>query len=205
VADYFELLAEPRRPWIDPDQLKQKFLTLSGDLHPDRFHGTPVEEKRRAQERYTELNSAYQCLLQPKDRLAHLLELESGAKPKAIQTAPAAFMDLFLDVGNLCREGDKFLAEKRTASPLVQVSLFERGQQLADKIQAVQRRVRAVWAQHEAALRELNVAWEKAPPIGDSLRTAALPLADLEDRYRAFSYLARWSAQLQERIIQLAL
>ena len=206
MRDYFALLSQPRLPWIEVEQLKNRFIELSAELHPDRVHGSSSEEKQSAQERYTEINAAYQCLLQPRDRLAHLLELESGKKPAAIQTAPSAFMNLFLEVGNLCREVDKFLEEKRAAkSPLLQVSLFEHGQGLADRINALQQNLRQISTDNEAGLRRQNLIWEKAPPVGDPRRAPALPLADLEEYYRAFSYVSRWSAQLQERLVQLAI
>ena len=206
MADYFALLSERRRPWLDTDQLKQKFLALSAELHPDRVHGNAADDKQRAQERYTELNSAYQCLLQPRDRLAHLIEIESSQKPPAIQTAPPALMDLFLEIGELCREVDKFLADKRaTESPLLQVRMFAPGQVLTDRINSLQQRLRAIALEGEAALQKQNIAWEKAPPIGDPSRLAALPLTELEEHYRTFSYISRWSAQLQERLVQLAL
>ena len=82
MIDYFALLNEPRRPWLDPDLLKRKFLTLAAGLHPDRFHNTGEPEKAGASRRYAELNAAYHCLAAPKSRLRHLLELELGAKPK---------------------------------------------------------------------------------------------------------------------------
>src|SRR3954469_22469544 len=99
VVDYFKLLNEPRRPWVDPDLLKNKFLAISAELHPDRVHGATAAEKERVQGRYSEVNTAYQTLRDPKLRLAHLLELESGAKPGAIQNAPEDLMDLFMQVG----------------------------------------------------------------------------------------------------------
>jgi DnaJ-domain-containing protein 1 len=206
VADNFQLLSEPRRPSINIEQLKAKFLALSAELHPDRTHESSPEERRSSQDQFTQLNSAYQCLLQPRDRLAHLLELESGQKPQTIQSAPHAFMDLFMEVGGLCSEVDKFLERKRAAaSPLLQVSLFERGQELADRINALQHRLKEISAEYESQLHQLNRVWEKAPAIGDPRRVTALPLGDLENHYRAFSYLSRWSAQLQERLVQLAL
>ena len=40
----------------------------------------------------------------------------------------------------------------------------------------------------------------------DALKRAKQPhVAELEANYRIFSYLSRWSAQLQERIVQLAI
>src|SRR3954451_11484067 len=95
VVDYFALFGEARRPWLDPEKLKSTFLALSQEVHPDRTHDRPAEERAAAQARYTELNSGYQTLRQPKDRLGHLLELQAGAKPDAIQAAPNELMDLF--------------------------------------------------------------------------------------------------------------
>ena len=58
MTDYFALLNEPRRPWLDPEPLKDKFLALSATVHPDRVHNLGAAERAAAQERYTELNAA---------------------------------------------------------------------------------------------------------------------------------------------------
>src|SRR5271154_2926927 len=129
MTDNFALLNEPRRPWLDVDLLKQKFLAQSASLHPDHIHSASESDKADATKKFTELNAAFNCLAEPKLRLLHLLELELGAKPKDIQQIPAALADLFAEVANCCRNVDGFLAEKsRTTSPLVQVQFFERGQ-----------------------------------------------------------------------------
>ena len=105
MTDHFALLNEPRRPWVDPDSLKQKFLALSAEVHPDRVHNSGDSEKQRAQERYTDLNAAYNCLREPKSRLQHLLELELGVKPGNVQSIPPDLMDVFLEVSQACRAG----------------------------------------------------------------------------------------------------
>src|SRR5438132_9046006 len=51
MIDYFALLHEPRRPWLDPDLLKQKFISLSAEVHPDRVHLAGEAEKHAAQQR----------------------------------------------------------------------------------------------------------------------------------------------------------
>ena len=63
MIDCFALLNEARRPWIDPELLKQKFLTLSAEAHPDRVHNASEPEKRAAQQRYTELNADQKLLV----------------------------------------------------------------------------------------------------------------------------------------------
>src|SRR5438552_10860985 len=102
MIDYFALFDERRRAWIDLDKLKAKFLALSSELHPDRFHDGNAEEKRVATQRYVELNAAYNCLRDPRERLGHLLELERGAKPAGLQQILPGNMGLFMDIGQLC-------------------------------------------------------------------------------------------------------
>src|SRR5271169_2956497 len=98
MTDNFALLSELRRPWLDTNALKQKFLALSASAHPDKIHSAGELEKSGAAKSFAELNAAYNCLAEPKSRLLHLLELELGAKPKEIQQIPAALADLFAEV-----------------------------------------------------------------------------------------------------------
>ena len=200
MTDYFALFNEPRRPCLDAEALKQKFLALSATVHPDRVHNLGETERAAAQERYTELNTAYNCLREPKERLQHLLQLERGALAKDIQRIPSDLMDLSLEVGKACREADAFLAEKAAVtSPLLQVAFFERGQEFADKLQAIRQRVNSFNDQLNAELKRIDAAWES----GTAPRSALLQR--LEEIYKLFGYFGRWSAQLQERAVRLSL
>ena len=204
MTDCFALLDEPRRPWLDAAALKAKFLARSAALHPDRFHNAPAAERAAAQESYTSLNAAFTTLRDPKDRLQHLLELESGSKPGNIQATPTDLTDLFFAVGQLCRDVDFFLLEKgRANSPLLKVKMFRRAMEWTNQINTLQTRLRAKQAEAEAELQAMNGAWAAAPsdPIA---RRAALPLARLEPLYRRLSFLSRWTGQLQERQVTLA-
>ena len=199
MTDYFALLNEPRRPWLDVETLKQKFLGLSATVHPDRVHNLSEAERDAAQERYTELNTAYNCLREPKERLQHLLQLELGALPKDIQRIPSDLMDLSLEVGKACREADAFLAEKaRVTSPLLQVTFFERGQEFADKLQVIRQRVNSLSERLTEELQQIDAAWQSGGVPREAL------LQRLEELYRLFSYFARWSGQLQERVVRLS-
>src|SRR5215211_6108962 len=122
MIDYFALLNEPRRPWIDPELLKAKFLSLSAEVHPDRVHSVSDSEKDSANQRFVELNAAYHCLREPRDRLLHLLELESCEKPKKVQPVGAGTTELAMELGQLCRAVDTFLAERaKVSSPVLKV------------------------------------------------------------------------------------
>ena len=198
--DCFTLLNEPRRPWLDADLLKQKFLALATVAHPDRVHNASDSDKAQATKRYTQLNAAFNCLAEPKLRLLHLLELELGAKPKDIQQIPAALADLFAEVANSCRSADRFLAEKSKAtSPLVQVQLFERGQDWVEKLNGLQRKLNELREQLTDELKSLDAQWISADAAA---RREILP--QLEELYRLFGYFNRWNNQIQERVVQLS-
>jgi len=200
MPDYFALLNEPRRPWLDASALKQKFLVLSAAAHPDKIHAASDMEKSVAAKSFAELNAAYTCLADPKTRLLHLLELELGAKPKDIQQIPAALADLFAEVAMTCRSADGFLAEKAKAtSPLVQVQLFERGQEWVEKLNALQQKLNTLRDQLITSLQSLDAQWLTADAT-----TRNQSLSKLEDHYRLFGYLNRCHNQIQERVVQLS-
>jgi curved DNA-binding protein CbpA len=200
VADYFALLNEPRRPLLDADLLKQKFLALASDAHPDRAHNASESEKAEVTQRYAQLNAAYNCLAEPKLRLLHLLELELGAKPKDIQTIPAALADLFAEVATTCRNTDIFLTEKsKVTSPLLQVQLFERGQDWVEKLNVLQRKLNELREKLMVELKSLDALWTSADAVS---HREILP--KLEELYRLFGYFNRWNSQIQERVVQLS-
>jgi DnaJ-domain-containing protein 1 len=205
MLDNFALLNEARRPWLEAEPLKQKFLALSSEFHPDRAHAAGEAQREAATRRFAGLNAAWQCLREPKERIGHLLELESGARPADTPDVPAAAMDLFFETGRICREADAFLAAKgKTSSPVVKAQMFGRGMELAGRLNELQQVIARRQEELLAELRELNAAWEAAPAAGSAERTAALPLEALERIYRMLSYIARWTGQIQERRAQLS-
>jgi curved DNA-binding protein CbpA len=198
MTDYFKLLSQPRRPWLDADALKQAFLVLSAQAHPDRVHNAPEPERQAAGRRYTELNAAYQCLREPKERLRHLLELERGARPADIQQVPAELTEPFFEIGRLCREADALIAEKaKTTSPVLRAGLFERGAEILERLTALQQGIGAQREELMAELKTINAAWDNGEP------GATKPLGRLEEIRQRLGYFSRWSEQIQERMLQL--
>ena len=206
MTDRFALLTEPRRPWIDPETLKARFLSLSRDAHPDRVHKESASDKQAATLQYTDLNAAYTCLREPKARLRHLLELERGTRPKEVQPVPPDTLDLFFEVGQLGRSVDAFLAGRnRVSSPLLKAHLFEESFEWTERLNALQQRMAKRLAVLDEELRSMNPSWEAATSLPAPARAAALPLDRLEEMYQLYAYLTRWMGQLQERLTQLSL
>ena len=204
MKDCFELLGEVRRPWLEPEALKQKFLGLSAQHHPDRVHRAMEGEKNEAQQRFTELNAAYNRLRDPKDRLLHLLELELGARPRDVQHIPEELLAFFSEVRQGCRDADLLLADKgKVTSPLLGVQIFDRAQEQLEKLAAIQQRISSQRENLLARIQEIDRDWGTIPPGNRPERNTALQ--QLEELYRLLSYFTRWQTQLQERISQLAI
>ena len=72
MLDNFALLNEARRPWLEAEPLKQKFLALSSEFHPDRAHAAGEAQREAATRRFAGLNAAWQCLREPKERIGPL-------------------------------------------------------------------------------------------------------------------------------------
>lgn len=200
MSDYFALLNESRRPWLDADLLKQKFHALSANAHPDKIHSASEAHKSIVAKLFAELNAAYHCLLEPKSRLLHLLELELGAKPKDIQQIPSALADLFAEVSMVCRSADGFLVEKgKVTSPLLQVTLFERAQEWIDLLNRLQRKLNELREKLTEELKSLDAKWIA---MDAAARRELLP--ELQELYRLFGYFNRWNRQIQERVVRLS-
>jgi hypothetical protein len=193
VTDYFALLDEPRQPWLDEETLKAKFFALSTSVHPDRVHAFPESERKTAHDHYTQLNAAYNCLREPKERLRHLLELQTGRKPAPVQEVPADLVELFFEIGPATRAADELLERKASiTSPLLLVDLFGEGQDISERLAGLRDNLTARRNQLTNELQILNEDWQQR-------------LERLEQIQQTLSYLHRWTAQVQERIVQLTL
>jgi hypothetical protein len=198
MTDFFSLLNEPRRPWVDTEALKAKFLVLSAEAHPDSFQNASPEIKAAAHERYTALNAAFAGLSETHHRLAHLLELETGNPGNDVRRIPSGTMDLFMDIGETCHSAGDFLARRvPTNSPALKGRRLAESLEWIDRLEKLQSCVDAKRDSLLGELRVLDKAWN-APGAN------RLPIERLEDMARTFRYLALWTAQLQERITQLS-
>src|SRR5438046_1855915 len=106
MTDHFAILEQPRRPWLDPESLKDAFHRLSTMLHPD-VRGTGDAA------RFAALNSAYSVLREPASRVRHLLELTAPAALAANPPPPIELGDLFVHLAALRRRFDEALAKQK--------------------------------------------------------------------------------------------
>lgn len=202
MQDYFALLNQPRSPELNLNTLKESFTKLTAEVHPDRFHNTSVIEQRVAHQKFTELNSAYQCLRDTKLRLQHLFELETGKKPANVQEVPQQLVDMFFSVSNNCREADQFIARKEKAtSALVRAQMMEDGVKVHELLVTTQSKLQPVVDKIQSNIESLAAVWTSS--VTGEKRGSAL--ARLEQIYREWAFVSRWQGQIQERVFKVSL
>jgi len=181
-------------PALDAAALKERFARATSESHPDKFAQAPAGERLAVEERYAALNQAYQTLIDPRARLLALYELTKGEKPRDVQRIPPGTMDLFKEVGEMCRELDEFLERKRaTTGRLERAGLMSGELALQDALTILRMKLEQFGATVDGEIAALDARWR----AGDK------DLNALEAVYRKYSYLARWRQQLEEREIAL--
>ena len=199
MTDYFALLDQPRRPWLDAAQLHDKFIAVSRDAHPDRSHHAAETERNETQRRFADLNTAWRCLSSPKTRILHLLELELGNRPPTVQAVPQRIAELFMRVMQATREVDAFLRAWSAASGLARAQMFTAAQEHLDRLQNLQREISESTATLDKELLMLDSRWE-----ADRVKDSKIAVDQLIELYQLYSYYGRWSVQIQERMHRLA-
>ena len=193
AEDFFALLGEPRRPWLDPERVKEKFHALSREQHPDQqTTGSNAETDAN----FARLNQAQAALRDPKARLRHLLELDYPAiRLSGPGNVPATLADLFAPIHGLVQTIDALLARKAAAPSTLARALLSREEFSLQE--AAQERLGALETLRSHALEDLQVfdaCWEGRPPDAAE---------QLHGFYQRFAYLSRWIDQLRERSFQL--
>ena len=190
MTDYFVLLDERRQPWLDPDELKEKYHRLTLVTHPDtRTKSTPSDA-------FTELSKGYRTLSDPTQRLLHLLTLEGHAPATNAQAVPGDLADLFLTIGGLNQQIDLVIRKQADAtSSLGKSMLVSELREMQTRVKDQLERLRETYDDQIDRLKDLNNTWA-------SDRTQAISqVAEIHGR---ITYLSRWIDQLEERRVQLS-
>jgi DnaJ-domain-containing protein 1 len=188
MTDYFALLEQPRTPWLDLAALKEVFHRKTLEHHPD--------STRAAEGDFAKLNEAYQVLQDPKRRLHHLLELQGGPAASTNQVVPQELQELFLEIGEVNQRMIQLLEKIRASSNPLSRSLLHGEVVAAQKeVATLQSKVCELTNAANERLRQMNPGW---------LTNPAAQIADTSALYLRFSYLGRWSAQLDELAFQLS-
>ena len=176
--DAFDLLGLPRRPWLEPNDVRAAFQRRARELHPDSVAGDA--------EAFARLNAAYGELERPARRLRQLLD------GHAVPSVPPD-VALGLEIGAALRESGLLLDRwRQAASPLTRALMAGDVAAARSRLHFLVDQVTAQITTAEARLRSLDAAW---PDV---------PLDDLAAMAGTLSFFDRWGAQLRDRVTELS-
>jgi len=194
MIDYFALLDQPRAPWLDPAELKERFHQKTLAAHPDTQKGGGANDNADAI--FASLNEAYQVLRDPKRRLHHFLSLEGAAPSSGGKTVPKQLEDLFPEVGLLSQHAQILSEKLKTASNALSISL------LKPQIFKLQSEAKGTREKLQALADEASCELQALSEAGSA--SAGENLKRVTNLYYIFAYLTRWTAQLDEIQFQLS-
>jgi curved DNA-binding protein CbpA len=187
MTDFFALLEQPRRPWLDADALKDTYHRLSALHHPD------VAETEAD---FAAINRAYQALTDPVARLRHLLELELPEALARTQAVPEEMAVFFAPVAEARQQTEAVLKKIRSAgSPLAKALLSN------EQFEAQERIEETIWklqTKQEGLLGRVR----EADGIWDLDREAAL--RRVPELWQSLGYCAKWLGTLRETLFEMA-
>jgi hypothetical protein len=178
MTDYFALFDEARRPWLEPEKLKEKYYRLSRIAAPD-----------------AELNEAFRVLSDPKLRLQHLLTL-GDADLAAGRPVPPSVAELFWNTGMLLREVEHWLLQSSGTTGALARSLRKAEQgKVEGKLAKLEEQLRVTYESELDQLRQVDTAWSSVSPN---------EMPKLVQLYDSISYLTRLLERTTEKRFQLA-
>jgi curved DNA-binding protein CbpA len=186
LIDHFATLRQPRRPWLEPDALKEAFHKLTALQHPDKAGATAD---------FAAINAAYGVLREPALRLRHLLQLEAPEVAADTLPTPEKLTEPFMRVATLRQAIDAFIQQyERATTPLARALLASEQAVLK---RDVEKELEALEAAYALSLEALEAADREWPGRRSEL---AAPLAALQQE---LAHLSKWSSQIRESLFQL--
>jgi DnaJ-domain-containing protein 1 len=194
MTDYFALLDQPRRPWLDPDALRQAFHERTLRQHPDAQASSP--DGGASETEFAQINEAYQTLQDPKLRLQHLLALAGHTSTSRFDAVPATIADLFAPVAQVTQDATRVAERAAGATSALSRSL------LTGDIVQVRNRITLLLDSLTQLHGEADAELQRVDSTFGEMDDAAI--AALRQLYVRYSYLRRWIAQLEEHRTALA-
>jgi molecular chaperone HscB len=145
TPDYYEFFDLPRRLALDPEELKNRFYTLSRLLHPDRYTRRSEQEQRFSLEASSILNDAYRVLKDPIQRAEYVLRQEGF--PVGDQRNRDVPPELLEEVFEL----NMALDELRGGDLDVLPQLEQMRRKFLDMLSAIDRNLEALFRRHDDA------------------------------------------------------
>ncbi|MEK0445250.1 MAG: DnaJ domain [Verrucomicrobiota bacterium] len=192
MADPFETLSLPARPWIERSALQSRFHELAAQKHPDS------SSHPESQAAFQALNEAHQILKNPVSRLRCLLEKEAPDQLQAAQSGGISpeLSDRFLSVATLLRQVSAFCDQQTAArSPLAKAVLRSEHLALRSDVERALAQVNELWHRAETQIQAADSVWDR--------RTPGI-LSQLATLQHEMTFLQRWRLQLREARLRMS-
>ena len=187
MTDFFALLDQPRKPWLDQEDLQEAFHQKSRVAHPDAGGSEAA---------FAAVNEGYRTLSDPKGRLQHLLLLEGQPAAAAGEAVADDIAALFQTVAGASQAAEQVMQKFGQASHPLSRSLLQPG------LRKAQAEVEGALAALRALEEGTNAACRRANETSD--RPDADFYAELRRLAGRYAYLTRWIEQLKEKQAQLS-
>jgi curved DNA-binding protein CbpA len=190
MIDHFALLEQPRRPWLDEEELKRNYLEKARSAHPDAQK--PGESDSLSS---SAINEAYEVLRDPKKRLRHFLELEGVQFETGHREIPEELMALFPGTTENSQKAKQLLEKATGTSSALGKSLLQ--PELLAMRGDLKAALAILSASYEASLSEIrgvSATWNRKPE----------QLVLLQNTLTKMTYLQRWITELEEKQFQLS-
>lgn len=193
--NYFESLELPLSPFLDEELLKQNYLRLSSNAHPDRAKSGSDKTELDP----SVINEAFKQLSKMPTRLRHLLLLLTGEVPESLKQIPEAVGDRFMEVGEVLRQADALLREKpgEDAGELNRVLFLKKSLPIRGQMEKLQGQLH----QDELVLMDRLSAYESS--WGEDVLSVTEEWIDsLTLIYHEWTFLDKWRQQLGARLLE---
>ncbi|MBN1492117.1 MAG: Fe-S protein assembly co-chaperone HscB [Phycisphaerae bacterium] len=159
--DHFKLFGLPRRYALDLDDLHQRFLSISRNIHPDFFGAQAAEMQALSLRLSAQVNEAYATLKDPVLRAEYLLESTGGkssAKDKSVPGELLAEVMLMREAIEDARAAadSETLAARRAEIEARQAATLEKVAALCGRLDEQSENVQTELRQHLNAMRYLG-------------------------------------------------
>jgi curved DNA-binding protein CbpA len=190
MTDHFAVLRQPRRPWLDPDRLKQEYQQLSFAHHPDKRRIDADDGPD-----FAAVTDAYRILSNPQLRLQHLLTFNTEKSDTKKSPITGELTELFMRTAALVNDIEVVLAKREQAtSTLAKSMLKAQIAPLEERANAQLRELQELYARTMDDLRRVDESW-------NSGRENPEELGELAQR---FGFLDKWIGELRERQFRLS-
>jgi DnaJ-class molecular chaperone len=202
LSDSFAILGFDRSPWLDPQELKNRYVQRAKEAHPDHKSGTKDSEPEADLEA-ANINQAFKTLENNATRIAHFLFLETGHDVSQDRNVPEELISLFMDLGPLFQQADQLIRSvKNETSQILRARHFMTASPLLTKLSNIQSGIIASLQATEDKTKKVHKSWLNVELRQDPKSRQEIMQA-LTKIHGTISFSQRWLDTINEKSFEL--